>query len=84
MAAFADRRPTWDIDFAARGFANDIPEVEERVRSILSVPGDDGLKFDLDSISGEPIRDEADYNGVRVKMTARLVTAQVALHIDGA
>lgn len=82
MTAFADRRPTRDIDFAARGFANDIPEVEQRVRSILTVPRDDGLEFDLDSISGEQIRDEADYNGVRVKMTARLATAQVALHID--
>lgn len=82
MAAFADRRPTRDIDFAARGFANDIPEVERRVRSILAVPRDDGLEFDLDSVNGEQIRDEADYNGVRIKMTARLATAQVALHID--
>jgi len=82
MAAFAARRPTRDIDFAAHGFANDIPEVEQRVRSILAIPLDDGLQFDPASVSGEPIRDEADYNGVRVKVTARLATAQVALHID--
>ncbi len=82
MAAFADRRPTRDIDFAARGFANDFPEVERRVRSILAVPRDDGLEFDLDSVRGEQIRDDADYYGVRVKMAARLATAQVALHID--
>ncbi|GAA2520363.1 nucleotidyl transferase AbiEii/AbiGii toxin family protein [Rarobacter incanus] len=82
MAAFAERRPTRDIDFAARGFANDIPEVEQRVRNILAVQRDDGLEFDENSVSGEQIRDEADYNGVRVKMTARLATAQVALHID--
>lgn len=82
MAAYADRRPTRDIDFAARGLANDIPEVEQRVRSILAVSRDDGLEFDLDSISGDQIRDEADYNGVRVKIAARLATAQVALHID--
>lgn len=82
MAAFADRRPTRDIDFAARGFANGIPEVEARVRSILAVPCEDGLVFELDSVRGESIRDEADYNGIRVKMIARLVTAQVPLHID--
>ncbi|MBD8021540.1 nucleotidyl transferase AbiEii/AbiGii toxin family protein [Brevibacterium gallinarum] len=82
MAAFADRRPTRDIDFAARGFTNDIPEVERRVMSILAVRRDDGLEFDLDSVNGERIRDEADYNGVRVKVTAQLATAQVALHID--
>ncbi|MDR6685485.1 hypothetical protein J2Y41_001040 [Arthrobacter sp. 1088] len=82
MAAFAERRPTRDIDFAARGFANDIPAVEKRVRSILAIPGSDGLEFDEDSVSGEQIRDDTDYNGVRVKITARLATAQVALHID--
>ena len=82
MAAFVERRPTRDIDFAARGFANDIPEVEQRIRSILAVHKDDGLEFDVASVSGEQIRDEADYNGVRVKMIARLATAQVALHVD--
>lgn len=82
MAAFAERRPTRDIDFAARGFTNDIPEVEQRVRSILAIPRDDGLEFDVDSVGGEQIRDEADYTGVRVKITARLATAQIALHVD--
>lgn len=82
MAAFAERRPTRDIDFAARGFANDIPAVEKRVRSILAIPRSDGLEFDVDTASGEQIRDDADYNGVRVKITARLATAQVALHVD--
>lgn len=82
MAAFAERRPTRDIDFAARGFTNDIPAVEQRVRNILAVQRNDGLEFDESSVNGEQIRDEADDNGVRVKMTARLATAQVALHID--
>jgi len=82
MATFAERRPTRDIDFAARGFANDVPDIEQRVRNIITVRRDDGLEFDPDSVGGEQIRDEADYDGVRVKMTARLATAQVALHID--
>ncbi len=82
MAAFAARRPTRDIDFAATGFANDIADVEQWVRSIIEVHLDDGLEFDSDSAVGEPIRDDADYNGVRVKITARLATAKVALHID--
>lgn len=82
MAAFAERRPTRDIDFAARRLSNDIPEIEQRVRSILTVPREDGLEFDPGSLISERIREEADYNGVRVKMTARLATARVALHID--
>lgn len=82
MAAFAARRPTRDIDFAATGFANNITDVVQRVRSIIEVQLEDGLKFDPNSAVGEPIRDEADYNGVRVKITAQLATARVALHVD--
>lgn len=82
MAAFAARRPTRDIDLAAHGFANDIPEVEQRVRGIMAVPIEDGLEFDPTSVNGEPIREEVENNGVRAKLTARLATAQVALHID--
>jgi len=82
MAAFAARRPTRDIDFAAAGFNNDITDVEQRVRSIIEVHLEDGLEFDPDSAVGELIRDEAGYNGVRVKIIARLATAQVALHVD--
>jgi hypothetical protein len=82
MAAFAARRPTRDIDFAAIGFTNDITDVEQRVRSIIKVHLKDGLEFDSDSAVGEPIRDEADHNGVRVKITAKLATARVALHVD--
>ncbi len=35
MAAFAARRPTRDIDLAASGFANDVADVEQRVREIV-------------------------------------------------
>lgn len=82
MAAFAPRRPTRDIDLAAIGISNDIAEVEDRVRSIISGDLDDGITFDPASVMGEAIRDDADYPGVRVKITATLATAQVALHVD--
>jgi len=82
MAAFAARRPTRDVDLAASGFPNDIDEVAERVRQIVAVGLDDGLEFDLSSVSGEAIRDEADYTGVRAKVTSRLATARIALHVD--
>ena len=82
MAAFAARRPTRDIDLAASGFGNDIPEVEQRVRRIFAKPLEDGLDFDSESLTGEPIRDEADYSGVRLKITAGLGPARIALHVD--
>lgn len=82
MSAFAARRPTRDIDFAASGFASDISSVEQRVRNIIKVHRNDGLLFDPYAVMGEQIREDADYTGVRVKITARLATAQVAMHID--
>ncbi|GAB2568459.1 nucleotidyl transferase AbiEii/AbiGii toxin family protein [Leucobacter ruminantium] len=82
MAAFATRRPTRDIDLAASGFGNDVAEVERRVREVIAPPLEDGLEFDAESVAGEPIRDEADYSGVRVKITAELAPARIALHVD--
>jgi nucleotidyltransferase AbiEii toxin of type IV toxin-antitoxin system len=82
MAAFAARRPTRDIDLAAAGFANDISEVESRIRAIVTVGAGDGLMFDPGSVAGQQIRDGADYSGVRVKVAAHLATARIALHVD--
>lgn len=82
MAAFVARRPTRDIDLAASGFANDIPDVEQRVRTVTARDLGDGLVFDPASVAGEPTREGADYAGVRVKLVARLASARVALHVD--
>jgi hypothetical protein len=82
MAAFAARRPTRDIDLAAAGFTNDISEVEARIRAIVTIGAGDGLVFDAGSVAGQPIRDGADYTGVRVKAIAQLATARIALHVD--
>jgi len=82
MAAFAARRPARDIDLKATGMANDIVEVEAMVAAIAAIPAGDGLMFDLDSIHGEPIRDDADYEGIRVHLTAHLSTAVIPFHVD--
>lgn len=82
MATFAARRPTRDIDLAALGVSNDTTELEQRVRAIIRDDLDDGIAFDQASVSGERIRDDADYPGVRIKLTARLGTARIPLHVD--
>jgi Nucleotidyl transferase AbiEii toxin, Type IV TA system len=55
MAAFAARRPTRDIDLAATGFANDITEVEQRVRAIVEHDREDGLLFDGVSVASRSV-----------------------------
>ena len=82
MAAFAARRPTRDIDLAASGFANDVADVEQRVREIVEARLDDGLAFDVGSMTGEEIREDAAYVGVRVRVVASLASARIALQVD--
>lgn len=82
MAAFAARRPTRDIDFAARHIRNDVNDVEQRAKDIALLDNDDGLTFDPRSVTSEVIRDESNYAGVRVKLTASLATARITLHVD--
>ena len=42
----------------------------------------DGLLFDIGSVVGERIREEADYGGVRVRLLARLGQAQTRVQLD--
>jgi hypothetical protein len=82
LAAYAARRPTRDIDLQATGLSNEVDEVVTLTREIAALRRDDGLRYDLDSITGHDIRDEDPYAGVRVSITARLSTALIVFHVD--
>jgi hypothetical protein len=82
LAAYDVRRPTRDIDVQARAVAGDLGEILGLVRQIAAIPAGDGLVFDIDAASAEAIRDEDEYNGVRVTLTATLATAKLSLHVD--
>lgn len=82
MAAYTARRPTRDIDLAASGFSNEVEEAVQRVQAIAAQEIDDGLVFDLSAVEGEIIRDEANYQGIRVHLAATLARAKTRFHID--
>ena len=82
LAAFAVRRPTKDIDFQAMRLDGDPGEVAGRVRSISALDLADGLVYDPASVTAMTIRDEDEYAGVRVKLTATLGTARLSIGID--
>nr|WP_167169202.1 nucleotidyl transferase AbiEii/AbiGii toxin family protein [Brooklawnia cerclae] len=82
LAAFAARRPTKDIDLQATRLAGDPEEVAERVRAMVTLDVDDGLVFSPASVTATMIRDEDEYAGVRVKLTATLGTARLTVGID--
>ncbi len=75
-------RPTRDLDFLGSGdFA---PENAAAViRDIIGVAiEDDGLTFDPDSVTAEPIREPDEYHGVRVRLEGTLDTARIRVQID--
>ena len=76
-------RPTMDIDMLARQINNETNQIIDQVRNICSVPVEsDGLQFDLESIQGERIVEDADYEGVRVSFFGKLDTAKIKMQID--
>ncbi len=76
------RRPTKDIDF--RGYVtNDSERLLEIFREVAKVSApEDGLIFDLDSISIGETQIDADYQGIRVKLTALLARSRIMVQID--
>jgi hypothetical protein len=82
LAAFGTRRPTRDVDFQALHVANDTATVRALVIEVAGLVLDDGLVFNTQGARAETIRDEDEYSGVRVTMTASLARAQVTFHID--
>lgn len=82
LAALDARRPTRDIDFEGIDLTNDVEYVLKLCREIASDFQDDGVVFDVAAASAVTIRDEDEYNGVRVSMPASIHTAQIRFHID--
>jgi hypothetical protein len=75
-------RPTKDIDLLAQ-MDNTVDAVLPVIRDICNQETEpDGLVFDSDSLRGVVIREDADYEGVRVLFPAQLENARVQMQID--
>lgn len=74
-------RPTRDVDLLRWG-SSEVADVVNAVRDICRVPAEDGLEFDLQAIEGERIREDGNYEGVRVKVAAVLDAARLQLQVD--
>lgn len=82
LAAYGERRPTRDVDVQAQAVSGEREEMLRLVRDIASTPLDDGLVFDAESATAEIIREDDEYSGVRVSLTATLASAKLSLHVD--
>jgi predicted nucleotidyltransferase component of viral defense system len=74
-------RPTRDIDLLSFG-NNDVPYLIEVFQQIIAMNDDDGLVFDVDSVKGIEIKEDADYSGVRLTGFANLAKARIPFQID--
>lgn len=75
-------RPTRDIDFTGYGSA-DQADVIQDFREICDTPDEaDILVFDTGTIMAEPIRDGSEYDGLRIRIRARLGDSDIPVQID--
>jgi predicted nucleotidyltransferase component of viral defense system len=75
-------RPTTDIDFLGEDIDNSEQNLLKTVKEIISIPVNDGVRFDSDNVTSEIIKEDAEYQGVRVHCTAYLGKARRKFHFD--
>lgn len=75
-------RPTKDIDFLAKEIKNDPVELEYIFKSITAISCNDGVKFISSSLISEQIKENVDYEGIRIKIDATLGQARKKLQMD--
>lgn len=74
-------RPTRDIDLLSFG-DNDVPYLVDVFCQIVSAGNDDGLVFDVNSVNGIKIKEDADYPGVRLTGFVNLARARIPFQVD--
>jgi len=74
-------RATWDLDLLGRGIRG-TEQTLATIREVCSMPENDGITFDLESMTVEDIRAEEAYTGVRIRFEAHLDQARIPIQID--
>ncbi len=75
-------RPTMDIDLAGRT-SNELHHIADLVGVVCEVVTEpDGVEFNRGSIEVSRIKEDADYEGVRVRFHATLAKARIPMQID--
>lgn len=75
-------RATTDIDFLVRAISNSSEEMKMIFKEIFSQQLDDGLVFDLNTLSVTNITEFKEYHGLNVKIMALLDRTQIPITID--
>jgi predicted nucleotidyltransferase component of viral defense system len=75
-------RPTRDLDLLGHG--TPAPSAFENVfRDLCKQPVvDDGIRFKEDTVRAEQIKEEEEYQGLRIRLDANLATARIPVQVD--
>ncbi|MDQ2075869.1 nucleotidyl transferase AbiEii/AbiGii toxin family protein [Marinimicrobium sp. ABcell2] len=77
-----EARPTMDIDMLGRT-ANQPDAIAAQIAEITHTPvADDGMEYDATQLRTEVITEEADYQGLRIRLEAKLSGARIPLQLD--
>ena len=82
LAQFGARRITRDIDILGRAFPGDEQEIIRRIRQIAATEIDDGVTFEPETLTTVAIRQDDEYHGLRLAMSATLSRARLKLQLD--
>jgi Nucleotidyl transferase AbiEii toxin, Type IV TA system len=72
LASYGVRRPTKDLDAEAISADITAEYLTQVVRDIVAVDVDDGVDFDVTTITVREIREQAEYPGLRLRMKASI------------
>ena len=75
-------RPTRDMDFLGSAASNDLGAMSSIIADIARIDLNDGVRFLAETVSAERIAEDAAYEGVRVKLVARLEAVKKVLQLD--
>jgi predicted nucleotidyltransferase component of viral defense system len=75
-------RATKDLDLHGSG-SPDVPRLAAVFREVCATDvEDDGVVFDAKSVSANRIKEDAEYEGVRISLDGKLGSAKLALQVD--
>lgn len=74
-------RATRDLDLLGYGDPSD-ESLLAVFREVMGIPCDDGVSFDIARLQVQPIREELEYGGSRLRTTAALAGARIPVVVD--
>jgi len=74
-------RPTRDVDLLGYT-SNRLENLTQIIHSLFIVPTEDGLRLDPTTLKAERIKEDADYQGVRITFHLYLDRARIPIQID--